>query len=259
MAYVSKYLTHWVGRGKEDEEKFEILTQRILRHQALLYSKCAIEFRSRYGGIEPGAWQVPMVCFTDIPFSEVEKHCENYSSFGISFDKPYMLTSCVAPVWYSVSPFVYEAYSYLYHRIKGMKDILEDHKVPQGEHQGEIYKTEEMLLKLHEFISLSQNYFMKEFDPGDPSLEPDDKTLKFLRETNEYYLEREWRSVFRSSGDFPWITSHDGNNYFKFSRDAIHAVIVPSAYIKRMMDFLRNEFQRDPPPLVYCYEDLKNF
>lgn len=258
MAYVSRYLTHWVGRHKTDEERFAILTQDILAKRELLYSNCNIPFGNRYGGIKPGAWGLPMVCFTDIPFSEIEDHCTKYSDFGVVFHKVYLMHSCVTPVWYCLSPIVFQAYSFLFHHISGLEEMLDGQVIPNGQHSGSIYSTREMLKKLHCFIALCQNYFVEDFAQQDNRvLEPSQEEIECVEGMEQYYSEREWRAV--NLGDpYVWNTSHDGKDYFRFSEKAVHAVIVPRTHAKRAMEFLTAEFKGDSTPLVYCYEDLKD-
>lgn len=257
MAYVSNVLTHWIGRNQiNDDERYKILTEKILNKQELLYSICDIPFFSKYGGINPKAWSLPMVCFTDIPFSETEVHCGKYSKFGISFSKEHMTNLCVAPVYYGLQPFIYQAYSDLYHTLVGMKEY-DGVVFSQGKKKGELFSVDKALQSLHAFIALSQNYsenFEFEYDPK--SLNPLTK-MENIFGVHDSYNEREWRSIYRNGDKFVWNNTRDGNNYFRFSLNSVKYIIVPRDYHEKLFLYLKSDAKFDILPSVLVYEDLK--
>ena len=60
-----------------------------------------------------------------------------------------MANSCVVPVAYALNPFIYDAYSYIYHSIKGMESFLDGQKIPAGKKSGEVFKASTFMQKLY--------------------------------------------------------------------------------------------------------------
>jgi len=257
MAYISNLLTHWVGTKLNDDDRYHVLAEEILKNKLLLYSYNNIEFGSKYGGINKGAWGAQMVCFADIPFSEVEKHCKKYSQFGISFSKAYLANSCVVPVWYALSPFIYEAYSYLYHTIHGLKSLIDGEIISEGKSKDKTFSVNEYLQELHNIIALAQDYSDKDFNHVERTLGANDYQKNFFKQTNAYYFEREWRSIYRNGDAFTWNKEVSGKHYFEFSEEAVAWVIVPQKYVNKLKQDIKKYFKPDNVPNVIAYEDLK--
>lgn len=129
MAYVSEHLTHFVGRSKpNDEERFLLVVEifrsgvlldpshlgekypifTVIRHDSQTGAEESLEYLtkpsirhdlgSKYGTnklIEP-----EMVCFCDIPFGDLAIHRSKYGSFGLAFEKPFLIDQGAASVMY---------------------------------------------------------------------------------------------------------------------------------------------------------------
>lgn len=129
MPYVSEHLTHFVGRSKpNDDERFLVLVQifksgvlldpshvgqkypifTVVRHDNDTGAEDVLEYLTKpsirhdlgspYGTnklIEP-----EMVCFCDIPFDELAIHRSKYGSFGLAFEKSFLVDQGAASVMY---------------------------------------------------------------------------------------------------------------------------------------------------------------
>ncbi len=260
MATISNLLTHWIGKNLPNEqEKFSLLTDCILSKKELLYSYCDIPFYSKYGGIDPGKWGMKMVCFTDLPLSEVEHHAAKYSNFGISFNKAHLVNNLVSPVWYTLNPYIYQAYSYLYHHLIGINEMVSGKEIPYGLHKGKIFDMHVMFQKLHIPFAFSQNYSSKEFMHDETNTLPLDEMTNFFEDDTAYYYEREWRSVYLDGSKMKWNIDHDDKNYFKFDEEAIKYIIVPRLWITPLKNVIAKYFSSDNCPNIIAYEDLKFF
>jgi hypothetical protein len=106
--YVSPDLTHFVGRGRTQEEQFALLKKLIRqgvlqarphRHRKLhgLYIQAkAINERLSSNLAYLGA----IVCFCDIPVADLYVDMDKYSRFGIAFRKDFLAEAGVTPVRY---------------------------------------------------------------------------------------------------------------------------------------------------------------
>jgi hypothetical protein len=113
--YISRELTHFVGRGRSEEEQYAVLVDGILKSGWLRHSPTSpmepIESLES-GGVSlstaPNATDIPpgelyrpqVVCFCDIPVSDLEIHMRKYSPFGLSFLKPFLIDKGANPVFY---------------------------------------------------------------------------------------------------------------------------------------------------------------
>jgi hypothetical protein len=259
MSYISNYLTHWIGSKEADDAvRYQILTEKILKEKALLYNYNDIPFRSKYGGIQRHAWGVDMICFTDIPFSEVEEHCKKYSRFGISFSKAYLANSCVVPVWYTLSPFVYEAYSYLYHSVHGLQSLVDNKIIPEGKYINQKFTIHKYLQKLHAFIAFFQDYDNEEFTFVERTLSANEQQKDFFQKKGNHYFEREWRSVYRRGDSYSWNKEIDGRPHFLFLEESVTCIIVPEKFLENLKKDINNFFKPENVPNLFAYEELKH-
>lgn len=127
--YVSRELTHFVGRSlPDDAARYELLV-RILRSGTLLdpqymnreatpivyfdmasedgsvrrlnyYSRPKFQVRP-HGSVDTNEFVAPeIVCFCDIPLDQLHVHTAKYSPFGLAFEKAFLIARGAKPVWY---------------------------------------------------------------------------------------------------------------------------------------------------------------
>ena len=115
--YTSTLLTHFIGRGTKKEAKRYELFKSILESGYLLSrSVQRLEPAKLDDVIGNRGFGYPMdfpqktdlneiitanvVCFADIPFSDLSVHTQKYSRFGIAFEKNFLITKGASPVFY---------------------------------------------------------------------------------------------------------------------------------------------------------------
>ena len=105
--YISDELTHCIGRNEEtDDDRYEIL--KIILESNQLKAKtrpgttvdydAMYDFQNKFSSKEKFIARV--VCFCDIPISDLKFHMKKYSKFGISFKKSYLVERGVNPIFY---------------------------------------------------------------------------------------------------------------------------------------------------------------
>lgn len=103
--YISKELTHFVGRGQSAGAQYKLLV-RILRtgwlthppHDPHVSGNLTVTPSARISQNEMYSPQI--VCFSDIPVEDLAFHARKYSCFGLSFDKDFVAQKGGAPVYY---------------------------------------------------------------------------------------------------------------------------------------------------------------
>lgn len=122
QGFVSRYLTHFVGRWlQSDEDKYRLLLEIVRSGKLIAPGKSDIQMAS----LEPGGpegWILrrtrrvdytkalsqnekylsSVICFCDIPEKDIEFHSRKYSSFGLSFQKEFLIQQGATPVFYIV-------------------------------------------------------------------------------------------------------------------------------------------------------------
>jgi hypothetical protein len=105
--YVSNELTHFVGKkAKTEDEKYDILVNRILRMGWLTYPphdpnrprSLAVDFSQPISTDQALKYEV--VCFCDIPETHLAIHVRKYSRFGLAFKKEFLIAKGACPVFY---------------------------------------------------------------------------------------------------------------------------------------------------------------
>lgn len=105
--YVSDDLSHFVGRGgRSDEECYDTLVNKILRSGWLTYSphepnqprSAKLDLSKPISTDEIIGYQV--VCFCDIPESDLKIHASKYGRFGLAFKKTFLIDRGACPVFY---------------------------------------------------------------------------------------------------------------------------------------------------------------
>jgi hypothetical protein len=107
--YVSKDLTHFVGRSRNTpEEQYQLLLQIVRSGELRADPMCApgkrvISGRTNYGTARFSkceTYEFPGVCFCDIPLADLAIHACKYSHFGIAFQKRFLVENGASPVLY---------------------------------------------------------------------------------------------------------------------------------------------------------------
>ena len=262
MAYVSNCLTHWVGRGKPVDEQYRILTECILIKRQLLYGSAPWHFSSKYGGLKKDRqFTIPMVCFTDIPFSECVHHCQRYSEFGVSFDKVHLVNCLASPVGYALNPLIFESYSYISHTLHGIRGLVDGKTIPDGLRKGEGVSIHDLLRRFQYMCGFLEQYSEREFDFAENRPEPREGQEEFFEDPSALYYEREWRmALSEDAKDLRWNECCGGKYYFTFGEQYLKYVIVPREYIDRFRKEEDNVFaDYRVRPSVLLFEDLKHF
>jgi hypothetical protein len=108
--YVSPELTHFVGKNLTEDEQYSVLVNSILKPGWLKHDPSnsnpkeigdaeALVSESRPRN-DTEAMYSPVVCFCDIPVTDLEIHMNKYSRFGLSFLKPFLVDKGANPVMY---------------------------------------------------------------------------------------------------------------------------------------------------------------
>lgn len=177
--HINEYLTHWTGRGKTEDESFDILCK-IIKSKTLRFSMCDNGFEYESGKRLCNT----MICFTDTPIEQSLEHCQRYNYFGISFNKEKMIECGANPVLYMVE------------NRESNQEFLFDFK-NCGEVKNLLYKKNEESNKLAWFLSITQPY----------------KTKKVVAKGFAEYLEREWRIIRVLPSDFTKNSIETGGDY----------------------------------------------
>lgn len=242
--YVSKELTHFVGQKLPAEQQYSLLVE-ILRskwlthppHNPNISGNLTVNTKARMSKNEMYVPEV--VCFCDIPVSDLDIHIEKYSPFGLSFLKSFLVGKGANPVFYVAKNSEVRVPREFWDASE-LKDAHERslavgadaffRMVPRSEYydkmvreyhevlpllEGLVRQHQESpgvtgdfrrLLNLQGFLDFHVFSFTKFFD----DTKPDDDPANF-------YMEREWRML--------------GNLDFRL--EDVHRVILPESYAKR--------------------------
>ncbi len=212
--YISQYLIHWAGRNKTTGEKVAILSQIASTCRLLLsVNEIFFDHNERISIIDK------MVCFTDVPLSRSERHCEKYSNFGIAFTKMRLYVKGAQPVFYFTQAYNKDMEKiYRFIRDQMPKSTIDD-KVKEALHR--------------------HFYFMQKFSKG------------YAGNEDAYYYEREWRIgelCLRPNGKDRGIWPHEhgltpligtlitegDEKYFQFDKSDVAFLIAPQDSISEM-------------------------
>ena len=103
--YVSAELSHFVGRGKAEEEQYQLLLH-VLKtgwlthapHDPTKPRTASLDFSRPISTDEVIKYQV--VCFGDIPDTDLAIHVRKYSKFGLAFKRNFLIERGACPVFY---------------------------------------------------------------------------------------------------------------------------------------------------------------
>jgi hypothetical protein len=225
--YVSPELTHFVGKGLSEDQQYSLLVNVILKGGWLMHPP--IEGRPPKEGLSGGplvggshtpdiddteAAYSDVICFCDIPVTDLDIHMNKYSRFGLSFLKPFLVSKGANPVLYvaKTSP----ALSYR------LPESTRDEPWPRRRvFERNIELLEEYRRKMRGTFPINLEFFLdilvvsfiKYFD--DSTSDEDEANV---------YMEREWRVW----GDV------------NFALADVHRVFIPERYAERFRADLPN-------------------
>ena len=255
---VSSELTHFVGRGRPAEEQYALLVQllttgRLRRPSDWQHGLTSLNISEgkRFSG--NAMFNPAMVCFCDIPPGEFRIHMQKYSRFGLAFAKNFLIACGANPVFYiakhagvhdlraagrpgiaredlTYSGLVDDGSHMVERQLHDTAWVREFHRFMNGADR----ELEEVLVTVadaHRAADLGNQLtrvrlvrrwlelyffsFAKAFDDTLPDDHPDN-----------YYLEREWRTLHR----------------VRFRLSDVHTVILPRVFLAR--------FRQDVPDYV---------
>lgn len=226
--YISKELTHFVGRGLSEEEQYllfvDIITSGWLTHPPhRLDVTPHLEIRTR-GRISMNEMYNPtVVCFCDIPVMDLHIHMSKYSRFALSFLKSFLVSKGANPVFYVAKNSIIgnpaKGYSTRAEDFDKMMEVyisildLAIDAISRREGKGRVpSNAAQMLLDVEFFLDYNIFSFLKVFDDSLPDEDPDN-----------FYMEREWRML--------------GN--LRFEIDDVYRVVLPKSFAGR--------FRKDVP------------
>ena len=222
--YISKELFHFAGRGKSIQEQYNILKLILNGKKLGKGEKDQIKISSDYSKSisSNNVYVSDMVCFCDIPLSDLKIHMNKYSSFGLSFSKIYLLTKGASPVWYisknSIVDYIFPIQNAEYHdsNFKIFTELKKEYEYKRGEdmhtYNSKLLNEPKVGLNkaLNYYLDNSVFPFFKFFDA-----EKDDT------DNENYYMEREWRLM--GCLDFEDLSN-------------IHRVVLPSSFAKQFRE-----------------------
>jgi Putative abortive phage resistance protein AbiGi, antitoxin len=239
QSYVSKELTHFVGRRLHEErrydEQYELLI-RILKDGWLLAdpenrnklypwpteNAFVLNIESVTEDVYQPVFKPHAVCFCDIPFDHLDIHMSKYGSFGLSFLKSFLIEKRASPVFYCaknskvISTLHANRESYFqeqlnrYRRLFPIRNELYD-LLEKNMDEDTFQRFMLDAMELYEFLGYYVFGHTKFFDDAAGYEDP-----------NNFYMEREWRVL--------------GNVRFELSN--VYRVILPERYAERFHEEL---------------------
>lgn len=222
--YVSRELTHFVGRNEPDEDARYSLLIKILKdgwltfapHEHKIYRGYA--FAMGIGLVTNDQCAPNRLCFCDIPVGDLTIHMKKYSRFGLSFLKPFLIEKGANPVLYVCHESIsLSGESRLQTTDKIVGKLMETYVLASSFFDN--LKSDPEAQRVYDAYFELHNMLIRDvvglFKPYSSELEDNDP--------NNYYMEREWRMF----------------NNLNFTLEDVHRVILPKAYAK--------QFRKDVP------------
>lgn len=215
--YVSDELTHFVGRGLNNESEQYGLLITILKSGELRPSRGDASDESRIQWL-PGTKvsdnktiAAAAVCFCDIPADDLGFHMGKYSRFGLAFRKSFLVTKGANPVFYiardSMTRFRTTAESPPVEIPRGdYYDLSLDQFLWLMQYRRDDRDTERPR-RLLNFLIFQVFGFLKFFDAASPDTDP-----------QNFYMEREWRVLGRVA----------------FGLDDVWRIVLPADYSEKL-------------------------
>jgi Putative abortive phage resistance protein AbiGi, antitoxin len=200
--YVSPDLTHFVGRAlKNDELRYQLLKRilvagllkarpkaRSARYAYVLEKHTDLDLSSN------DAYRGSVVCFCDIPPSDLWLHMGKYSRFGLSFPKAFVAECGALPVMYvpiKGRPSLLPSDDYPYRSVASQKVAFDQFSkwlshveaaIKPLSRSAESEQVANDLRRVIDFLEINILSHLKFFDHGLHDADPDN-----------FYMEREWR------------------------------------------------------------------
>lgn len=249
--YISKELTHFVGRERPENEQWSLLVK-ILKSGWLTHRPHDQE--TSYSLIvNPGAkisqnemYSPLTVCFCDIPVDDLEIHMSKYSRFGLAFLKSFLVKAGANPVFYVARNSI----------VRTWPDLSDRAKIVERACAGDPFEIFEQIPRGVHFDNMLQKYHQFYFDLRDASnpsgAESAEESTDFRRfhdlrwffefhifsflkvfddakiddDPENYYMEREWRII----------------DNLRFELKDVRRVILPESYAKRLREEVPDYF-----------------
>lgn len=191
--FSSRVLWHFTGYNKDSDSAYGIL-ESILSESCLKVGKEA-ETIIMHGG--ENRWGYPFSCLCDIPFKDLTIHMVRYGQFGIAFHKQDAIRDGhFNPILYlHKDAFLFQKGGDL---LRAIDSIVPESNPVYGPLQ-------DFLLALGSYTKRSDLSHAAEANPQ-----------KDREQNNNFYYEREWRSIY------PW----------NFSDESIAAIMMPSEFFE---------------------------
>lgn len=155
---------------------------------------------------------IPMVCFCDIPLSQISKHIHTYGEYGIGLSKEWAIKNKINPVLYAYQNSDFS---------NKLKEIVR------------------ATLNLDESGKIQENELTKHLFSALQYLKPYEGRLwqsgKWTRKKVRFYDEREWRYVLRFSGpdkaiNVPMLNQKDEKPYKDLSE--FNAIMIENKHLR---------------------------
>lgn len=237
--YISRELTHFVGRKLEtDEDRYQLLIQVIkegwLTHHPHDNPSALPKVTFKAGLLNSfknnDLYNPDMVCFCDIPLADLSIHMGKYSKFGLAFDKQWLSSLGVRPITYiplKNSEKVKDGETPIADHFEDMALLMERtieylnystigpcHN-PIWDNQYSPKEITNNLRKVRQFMIWHWFSYLQFFNDSLPDEDEDN-----------YYFEREWRTI----------------NNINFRIEDIRRVILPRDYAKRFRSDIPDYF-----------------
>lgn len=258
--YVSKELTHFVGKGvakksKKDQYRslISIINNGWLTHSPLDYPiACEPPLKtqmtiSSVGRVSNNEMYNPkMICFCDIPVGDLHNHIKKYGCFGLSFLKSFLIQKGANPVFYIAQNSVVKVFKDTEKirqveentkRMARLQDLYEENSMSDY-FDKMMMKTQNLFCQISDFQANKHNTpelseFLRRLQLIRRFLDMEVFSfIKFFDDTkndnapDNFYMEREWRIL----------------DNLKFKIEDVYRVILPKSYSKR--------FRNDIPSFV---------
>jgi len=221
--YISKELTHFIGRGLSEEEQYLLLVD-IITSGSLTYLPDMLDVTPHIEIMQRGRislnemYKPTVVCFCDIPVTDIHIHMSKYSRFGLSFSKQFLISKGANPVFYVAKNSIVgnpakgycaraEEFDKVMDTYQSLFSLVID-ALSRREGKGRTpQNATQMFVDVQFFLDHNIFSFLKVFDDSLPDEDP-----------GNFYMEREWRMI----------------DNLRFETDDVYRVILPQGYSKRL-------------------------